>query len=111
ILTSLGSGPAAHAAIEYQRLKSFGYLELAGGNQTGPLTSGSDGALYGTSGPGGTNDFGTVYKIQADGSRYTVLYRFPSVGNDGNYPLGGLVEGTDNALYGTTAGTGNALGT
>ena len=46
--------------------------------------------------PGGC---GTVFKVNTDGSGYTVLKKFN--GNDGAYPAAGLVlSGT--TLYGTT---------
>lgn len=59
--------------------------------------------------PGGTGcpyGCGIVFKIAADGTE-TVLYRFTG-GNDGAYPLGGLVEKAGN-FYGT-AFSGGGIG-
>ena len=72
---------------------------------------GNEGALYGTTGGGGayTNQygfgFGTVFKLNKDGSGYSVLYSFGGLNGDGSGP-GGLIEGSDGALYGTTSGGG-----
>jgi uncharacterized repeat protein (TIGR03803 family) len=64
---------------------------------------GGDGALYGTTGEGGSNDLGTVFKLNKDGSGYAVLRSFRFMSRDGYRPHG-LVEGCDGLLYGTTAG-------
>jgi uncharacterized repeat protein (TIGR03803 family) len=57
--------------------------------------------LYGTTSSGGSNDFGTLYKIKTDGTNYTKLIDFSNV-SSGNSPFGTLV--CDNIyLYGTTA--------
>ncbi len=66
------------------------------------LVQGNDGNLYGTTVRGGTNGWGTVFKISASGA-YTSLYVFS--GNDGAYPAAALVQGSDGNFYGTTAGT------
>src|SRR4029450_12880144 len=62
-----------------------------------PLAVGADGALYGTASQGGASGYGTVFKIQADGSGFTVLTSLsPAIGN----PFGGVIQGLDGALYG-----------
>jgi len=89
-------------------------------NQSGNLLQASDGVLYGTTSRGGIlydpqlsmdawGGFGTVFKLNPDGSGYAVIHRFRAyIGEDGWWdgdgfnPLGGLVEGSDGALYGTT---------
>src|SRR5262249_52146706 len=43
---------------------------------------------------------GTVFRVQQDGSGFTVLHSF--TGNDGDQPQAGLIEGPDGTLYGTT---------
>jgi uncharacterized repeat protein (TIGR03803 family) len=68
------------------------------------LAQGSDNALYGTTLGGGTNDAGTVYKLNTDGTGYTVLYDFTGTGGDGAAPYAGLIQARDGMLYGTTAG-------
>jgi uncharacterized repeat protein (TIGR03803 family) len=78
----------------------------------GPLTQGVDGALYGTLSSGGTGDTGAIYRITTGGT-YKVLYNFTTAGTtDGKWPYGGLVQGSDNFLYGVASGGGtNGLGT
>ena len=79
---------------------------------------GSDGNFYGTTaGGGGASDAGTVYKITPGGVE-TVLHSFTGALNaltgtsDGAQPIGGLFEGSDGNLYGTTAqGRANKGGT
>src|ERR1019366_6662621 len=102
------TAPAAHAAVQVQFLKSFGSTPDDGAQPQATLVEGSDGALYGTTFFGGpnTNEFhygtGTVFKLNKDGSKYSVLYSFlgPEA-EDGAIPPTGLalVEGSDGALY------------
>src|SRR5262245_64092779 len=110
LIVGLECGPAtSDARTNYQRLKSFG---VRGATEFAPLglIEGSDGKLYGTLG-GGTNDAGTVFKLNKDGSGYTILRWFTGTGGDGASPSG-LVEGQDGVLYGTTLGGGtNDAGT
>jgi uncharacterized repeat protein (TIGR03803 family) len=65
----------------------------------------TNGNLYGTTAGGGATDEGTAFKIAANGT-LTTLYSFCSQGGtlctDGAYPIGGLVQGADGNLYGTT---------
>ncbi|HTB82722.1 MAG TPA: immunoglobulin domain-containing protein [Candidatus Sulfotelmatobacter sp.] len=70
----------------------------------------SGATLYGTTGSGGTNGFGTVFKMATNGANYTLLHQF-SNGADGGVPRGRLLL-TGNRLYGTasTGGT-NSFGT
>src|SRR5438094_3420921 len=67
------------------------------------LVQGSDGNFYGTTGGGGTNGAGTVFKITSGGS-FTTLYSFS--GSDGATPYGTLVQGSDGNFYGTTVSGG-----
>lgn len=70
----------------------------------------SDGTfLYGTSGTGGVNDFGTVFKIKPDGTNFVKLFDFDSI--NGRQVMGSLIlEG--GFLYGMTeVGGSNNLGT
>lgn len=77
-----------------------------GQQPTGKLLKGSDGALYGTTGFGGSHGRGIVFTINNDGSVYNAIYIFGSITGDGGQPLGGVIEGSDNVLYGTTYHSG-----
>jgi uncharacterized repeat protein (TIGR03803 family) len=67
----------------------------------GSLTQGSDGYLYGTASSGGTNDYGTVFRLKPEGSDFKVLNHFSY--SDGAYPSASLLIGNDGDLYGVTA--------
>lgn len=81
-------------------------LELFGG-----LVQGSDGNLFGTTGEGGANGYGTVFKLTTAGT-LTTLHSFDYY-PDGAYPEAALIQGTDGNFYGTTAngGTNGVAGT
>jgi len=64
------------------------------------LIQGSDGAFYGTTYFGGTNNLGTVFKVASDGTE-TVLYSFAG-GSDAANPYAGLIQGRDGNFYGTS---------
>jgi uncharacterized repeat protein (TIGR03803 family) len=64
-----------------------------------PLVEGADGVFYGTTAEGGTNNYGMVFQITADGI-FTNLFEFD--GTNGAYPCDGLNFGTNGNLYGTT---------
>ena len=61
------------------------------------LVEGFDGAIYGTTTGGGTNNFGTVFKVNKDGTGYSVLHVFAGPANDGRVPYG-LTQGSDGLL-------------
>src|SRR5579863_10278868 len=73
----------------------------------GLLVQASDGNFYGTTvtGTSNGNGGGTVFKISPTG-HFTLLNTFVADGNgnfsNGKGPVGGLVEGKDGFLYGTT---------
>jgi uncharacterized repeat protein (TIGR03803 family) len=83
-----------------------------GQNPYAGLVQGSDGNFYGTTGYGGPNGRGSIFKITPSGLQTTMSGFCPKSGctaADGNEPLAGLVQGTDGNFYGTTGagGTGN----
>src|SRR5258708_7160931 len=59
--------------------------------------------LYGTTFYGGTHDAGSIFKINTDGTSFSVLHSFNFT--DGQGPSSGLTL-YSNALYGTAAGGG-----
>jgi uncharacterized repeat protein (TIGR03803 family) len=77
-----------------------------GSNSRGSLLRGVDGALYGTTSEGGSNGFGTIFKLSPDGTGFSVLENFDNSTTGGN-PQAALIQGTDHALYGTAQGGGN----
>ncbi len=96
-------------AGKFTTLYSFSATD--GAYPTGGLIQATDGNFYGTTYGGGTYSSpfppygnGTIFKITPSGT-LTTLYNFASA-NDGAYPYGGLVQGTNGILYGTTWGGG-----
>jgi uncharacterized repeat protein (TIGR03803 family) len=73
---------------------------LDGSSPYAGLVKGSDGNFYGTTQDGGTNDWGTVYKITPQGT-LTTLHDFCSRPDcaDGWDPSAGLVQGSDGNFY------------
>jgi uncharacterized repeat protein (TIGR03803 family) len=75
------------------------------------LVQAADGAFYGTTGGGGANKQGTIFKITTGGT-LTTLHNF----NEG-ISYAPLIQAADGNLYGTTSGvifkitTGGALTT
>ena len=69
----------------------------------GALVQGTNGDLYGTTGGGGTNAAGTIFKITPSG-KLTTLYSFCSQSGctDGALPYAGPVQTINGDLYGTT---------
>ncbi len=81
------------------------------------LIADQQGALYGTTYEGGSNGYGTVFKLTppANGQTawtHTVLYNFcnQSECNDGANPAAGLIADRQGALYGTTYEGGASIG-
>ena len=104
-LATLGSQLSTARAQSFQPIYSF--TNGPAYPQTG-LVQGPDGNFYGTTGVGGNNVDGTVFKVATNGT-LTVLHYFN--GNDGGIPSAGLTLGTDGRLYGTTSGGINNAGT
>ena len=66
----------------------------------------SGNTLYGTAEQGGVSGYGTVFKVNTDGTGFTNLYYFNG-GSGGSSPLAGLIL-SGNILYGTAAGGGSS---
>jgi uncharacterized repeat protein (TIGR03803 family) len=79
------------------------------------LIADEHGALYGTTSQGGSNNYGTVFKLAPPAKGQTswtptVLYRF--AGSDGASPYASLIADKQGTLYGTTSqGGSNNYGT
>jgi uncharacterized repeat protein (TIGR03803 family) len=130
--TSLGlGGSTLYGVTQYGGTKTNGVLFKVNGNGSGyivlhvfngtnflnPTGSKNDGALptgtpvvdgttvYGMTVWGGSNGFGTIYRINPDGSGFQILHHFSGV-NDGTFPQGSLVL-SGSTLYGMTSSGGN----
>ncbi|HZT41292.1 MAG TPA: choice-of-anchor tandem repeat GloVer-containing protein [Chthonomonadaceae bacterium] len=100
--------PSATKPLTFQVLHSFSYAD--GANPFGNLVLGSDKNLYGTTVLGGTNGYGTVFKISPSSGTLTTIHNFTY--SDGYEPIGSLIQGVDGMLYGTTQyGGSNGAGT
>src|ERR1022692_2428645 len=75
-----------------------------GSNSFAGLVQAANGDLYGTTGDGGANGYGAVFKITPSGT-LTSLYNFCPQTNctDGAGPQAGLVQAANGNLYGTTS--------
>jgi uncharacterized repeat protein (TIGR03803 family) len=89
----------------YQVLHHFGIGD-DGQAPRGGLLEAVDGFLYGTTSSGASFGMGVIYRVQKDGSDYQILHRFDGYPG-GSYATGCLIQGSDGALYGTTAHGGN----
>lgn len=96
------TGFRAHAQTNLTRLRSFGIPSASVSQPEGRLTSSTNGFLYGTSPFGGSNGVGCVFKVARDGSGLTIIRHFAGGPSDGRAPYGGILEGKDGFLYGTT---------
>src|ERR1017187_9143072 len=69
----------------------------------------SGNTLYGTAAYGGTNGNGTVFKVNTDGTGFTILHGFTTTlintNSDGANPYAGLIL-SGNTLYGTASAGG-----
>jgi uncharacterized repeat protein (TIGR03803 family) len=70
---------------------------------TAPFVQATDGNFYSVTGQGGTNNYGTVFKITSSGT-LTVLHNFDNT--DGYNPIG-LIQAKGGNFYGTTGGIDN----
>jgi uncharacterized repeat protein (TIGR03803 family) len=59
----------------------------------------SGNTLFGTAYFGGSNAYGTIFKMDTDGNNFTNLHSFTYYGSDGAYPAAGLVL-SGSTLYG-----------
>jgi uncharacterized repeat protein (TIGR03803 family) len=68
----------------------------------------SGNTLYGAASLGGSYDYGTVFKVNTDGTGFKVLVSFNDANNEA-YPRELLLSG--NTLYGNSGGAGTSSGT
>jgi len=125
VASSVTGGLIYRAEVDGTAIVTLHQLTINEGySPVGGLILGSDGRLYGTTSIGAlteANTAGTVYRIQPDGTGFTILHRFQTysaanqagsaINADGANPETELVEGNDGFLYGITrAGGANGTG-
>jgi uncharacterized repeat protein (TIGR03803 family) len=85
---------------DYRRLHDFFGGAEDGAQPEAPLMlSGS--TLYGTTIEGGDGDYGTIFKLNTDGSGYEILHEFAGGADDGRFPGDGLTL-SGSTLFGVT---------
>ncbi len=104
--TDFGGNPSGDGSIikvkldgtSFSMLKDFDYDN--GSEPSGNLFI-QNSELYGMTNSGGNNGYGVLYKINTDGTGYTILYHCVAMsnGNKGTNPRGGYVA-INNNLYG-----------
>ncbi len=112
LYSMMNSGGTNNAGIIYKVMpdgSNYTTLFNFAGNINGDAPHGNmvfDGTyLYGTAYDGGSHNFGGIYRINPDGTGYTLLRDF--IFNDGYNPTGSLYyDGT--YLYGTSTGGGTS---
>jgi uncharacterized repeat protein (TIGR03803 family) len=91
-------------------LYSFSSGGSDGAQPFGGVIQGSDGNFYGSTGEGGPNNAGTVFRLTPSGTE-TVLHFFAAGNSDGAGPAG-LIQASDGNFYGMTQSGGpNNYGT
>ena len=99
--------PSVAQGQTFTTIKSFGILaNVSGLRPRAPLVQGPDGTLYGTAPDSEGSVVGTIFKVNSDGSGFTVLKRFTD-SLDGASPYAGLAL-SGSTLYGTTLGGGSS---
>jgi uncharacterized repeat protein (TIGR03803 family) len=93
-LFSIGTSGAG-----YSTLHQFRPSQIDGANPERGLTFDTEGYLYGVTPNGGTNNFGTAFRIKTDGTEYGILHHFGGPA-DGRFPNGELLLQSDNTLLG-----------
>jgi uncharacterized repeat protein (TIGR03803 family) len=69
----------------------------------------SGATLYGMTYLGGSNNLGTIFRINSDGTGFQVLHSFVSASSDGQKPIGSLVL-SGSTLYGMATSEGTSYG-
>ena len=108
VLAAGSVAPCAHGDVTLTTLVSFGGTN--GANPGAGLVQGNDGNFYGTTAVGGANGYGSLFQLTLPGTLATLI-SFDRTNNGAN-PGAALVQGSDDAFYGTTeAGGTNNNGT
>ena len=107
-LSSNGAGGYTHSTV----------FDFSGANGVSPqagLILDAAGNLIGTTGSGGANSRGTVFRLADDGAggyTHTILFNFTNTAATGRAPAAPLIADSAGNLYGTTSlGTAPVVGT
>ncbi len=87
---------------DFRVIHDFGGFAKDGYGPLASLIEGVDGMLYGTCYSGGSNGFGTAFRLRRDGSDYTNIHHFASAATNGANSYAGLMQGSDGGIYGAT---------
>jgi uncharacterized repeat protein (TIGR03803 family) len=88
------------AAVTVRHTFSGGATD--GANPVGGYLVQSGTTLYGMTYAGGSDGLGTIFKIETDGTGFSVLHSFTTTGSDGTKPYGSLTI-SGSTLYGMTS--------
>ena len=110
--TSLSGGSTTGGTLfRYSSGGGFGLLHTFNGPDgtapSGPMVEATDGNLYGTAQTTSGFCCGTIVQRTPSGNLGRV-FAFPGGGAEGSNPMGGLIQGADGRLYGTTFSGGTA---
>jgi len=89
------------AGNNYEVLHAFGSIDGDAQHPYAALIEGTDQVLYGTTFDGGNTGYGAVFKLNKDGTSYSILHNFSTISGEGQNPWR-LLEASDGILYGTT---------
>ncbi|MGH9443885.1 MAG: choice-of-anchor tandem repeat GloVer-containing protein [Thermoanaerobaculia bacterium] len=93
----------------YAILHSFPEFVGDGVYPSGPLIADGAGNLYGSTGQGGANGYGTVFSIHTDGTSYSILKSFAGGTDGGQGPVSPLVADGAGHLYGAAGDGANGI--
>ncbi len=90
-------------------IHSFAGMANGGAPVSGVIHA-SNGRLYGTTSQGGANGQGLLFRVDKPGNFFDILHSFANNAT-GGYSVSGLIEGSDNKIYGVShVGGANSLG-
>ena len=90
---------------EFGSTNELGVVDV-GSNPGAAVTEGVDGLLYGITVGGGTYGHGAIFRVNKNGTGYTVLHPIFVSNNNGLSTPGPLIQGTNGSLFGAAAGNG-----
>ncbi len=94
----------------YTELYTFAQSSSTDGKTPfGTLIEHTNGKLYGMTSSGGTQQNGSIFQIDKDGSNYNLIHSFITADNC-FLPTGSLIEASDQKLYGTCTQGGTTPG-